>query len=52
MLWQHVIEAGESKMKYSKQIKLCLSITRNVQRSYYKNLDLKDITIARNVGLQ
>ena len=38
------MEARESEMKYSQQIKLCLSITRKVQRSYYKNLDLKDIT--------
>ena len=31
-------------MKYSKQINLCVSITRKAKRSYYKNLDLKDIT--------
>ena len=31
-------------MKYNKQLNLCVSITRKVKRSYYENLDLKDIT--------
>ena len=34
----------ESKMKYNKQRNLCVSITRKAKRSYYKNLDLKNIT--------
>ena len=34
----------ESKMKYNKQRNLCVSITRKAKRSYYENLDLKDIT--------
>ena len=31
-------------MKYNKQRNLCVSITRKAKRSYYKNLDLKNIT--------
>ena len=31
-------------MKYNKQRNLCLSITKKAKRSYYKNLDLKNIT--------
>ena len=31
-------------MKYNKQRNLCVSITRKAKRSYYENLDLKDIT--------
>ena len=31
-------------MKYNKQGNLCVSITRKAKRSYYENLDLKDIT--------
>ena len=34
----------ESKLKYNKQRNLCVSITRKAKRSYYENLDLKDIT--------
>ena len=34
----------ESKMKYNKQRNLCVSITGKAKRSYYENLDLKDIT--------
>ena len=34
----------ESKMKYNKQKNLCVSIARKAKRSYYENLDLKDIT--------
>ena len=34
----------KSKLKYSKQRNLCVSITRKAKRSYYENLDLKDIT--------
>ena len=31
-------------MKYNKQRNFRLSITRKTKRSYYKNLDLKNIT--------
>ena len=31
-------------MKHNKQRNLCISITRNAKRNYYKSLDLKDIT--------
>ena len=31
-------------MKYNKQRNLCVSITIKAKRSYYENLDLKDIT--------
>ena len=34
----------ESKLKYNKQRNLCVSITRKAKRSYYENLDLKEIT--------
>ena len=34
----------DSKMKYNKQRNLCVSLTRKAKRSYYENLDLKDIT--------
>ena len=34
----------EPKMKHNKQRILCVSITRKAKRSYYENLDLKDIT--------
>ena len=34
----------KSKLKYNKQRNLCVSITRKAKRSYYENLDLKDIT--------
>ena len=34
----------DSKMKYNNQRNLCVCITRKAKRSYYKNLDLKDIT--------
>ena len=37
-------KSQESKMKHNKQRNLCISITRNAKRNYYKNLDLKDIT--------
>ena len=38
-----------SKMKYDKQRKVCVSIIRNAERSYYENLDLKDITNSKKV---
>ena len=38
------IKTQESKLKYNKQRNLCVSITRKAKRSYYENLDLKDIT--------
>ena len=38
------IKTEESKMKHNQQRNLCVSITRKVKRSYYENLDLKDIT--------
>ena len=31
-------------MKSHKQRNVCVSITRKAKRSYYENLDLKDIT--------
>ena len=34
----------EPRMKHNKQRILCVSITRKAKRSYYENLDLKDIT--------
>ena len=34
----------ESKMKYNKKRNLFVTITRKAKRSYYENLDLKDIT--------
>ena len=37
-------KSQESKMKHNKQRNLCISITRNAKRNYYKNLDPKDIT--------
>ena len=41
----------ESKIKNNRQINLCVSI-RKVKRSYYKNLDLKDVIDSKNFGLQ
>ena len=37
-------KSQESKMKYNKQKNLRVSITRKAKRSYYENLDMKDIT--------
>ena len=37
-------KSQEPKMKYNKQRNLCVSITIKAKRSYYENLDLKDIT--------
>ena len=34
----------DSKMKYNKQGYLGVSVTRKAKRSYYKNLNLRDIT--------
>ena len=39
----------ESKLKCNKQRNLCVSITRKAKRSYYKNLDLKDITDSKKL---
>ena len=39
-------------MRSNKQRNLCASITRKTKRSYYENLDLKDLPIVRNFGLQ
>ena len=41
------LKSQESKMKYNKQKNLCVSTTRKAKRSYFENLDLKDI-IDRN----
>ena len=37
-------KSQEPKMEYNKQRNLCVSITIKAKRSYYENLDLKDIT--------
>ena len=37
-------------MKHNKQRNLCVSITRKVKRSYFENLELKDITDNKKVG--
>ena len=37
-------KSQELKMKYNQQRNLCVSITRKAKRSYYENLDLRDIT--------
>ena len=36
-------------MKYNKQRNLCASITRKTKRSYYENLDLKDINDSKKI---